>query len=143
MDTDELIVFNSKKTLLSAKKGNQVQFFSHDSVFNEETIKNYKRGLHTNHYQINALQNVMSYHDNRILIVDQMGVFEFNLKADYVVLTQNPKINLVRLIEMVQPKEIIADNSNSYYLIDQWERTCKQKNIPFHATAEKGYYRLK
>ncbi|MCO6162079.1 ComEC/Rec2 family competence protein [Flavobacterium sp. NRK F7] len=141
--TDELIVFNSKKTLLSAKKGNQVQFFSHDSVFNEETIKNYKRGLHTNHYQINALQNVMSYHDNRILIVDQMGVFEFNLKADYVVLTQNPKINLVRLIEMVQPKEIIADNSNFYYLIDQWERTCKQKNIPFHATAEKGYYRLK
>ncbi len=140
---EELIVFNSKKALLSAKEGNQVQFFSNDSVFNEETINNYNRGLHTNRYQIKSLQNVMSYHNNRILIVDQMGVFEFNLKADYVVLTQNPKINLVRLIEMHQPKGIIADNSNSFYLVDQWKTTCRQKNIPFHATAEKGYYRLK
>ena len=40
-------------------------------------------------------------------------------------------------------KQIIADNSNSFYLVNQWKKTCEQEKIPFHATAEKGFYRLK
>ncbi|NHN28204.1 ComEC family competence protein, partial [Flavobacterium jejuense] len=73
------------------------------------------------------------FQGKRILIVDSSSVYVNNEKPDLVLLSQSPKLNLVRFI---------ADNSNSFYLVNQWEVTCKQEKIPFHATAEKGFYRL-
>jgi competence protein ComEC len=57
-------------------------------------------------------------------------------------LTQNPKINLLRLIQDVSPKEIIADKSNYKNNIKRWETTCRKEKIPFHAIAEKGFYKI-
>ncbi|NHN28201.1 ComEC family competence protein, partial [Flavobacterium jejuense] len=82
------------------------------------------------------------FQGKRILIVDSSSVYVNNEKPDLVLLSQSPKLNLVRLIKTLHPKQIIADNSNSFYLVNQWEVTCKQEKIPFHATAEKGFYRL-
>ena len=42
-----------------------------------------------------------------------------------------------------EPKEIIADKSNHKKTIKRWEATCRKEKIPFHAVAEKGFYRLK
>jgi competence protein ComEC len=42
----------------------------------------------------------------------------------------------------LHPKIIIADASNSYAIQKMWSMTCIKKNIPFHSTSEKGYYRL-
>ncbi len=43
---------------------------------------------------------------------------------------------------MIKPQQIIADGSNYKSYIKLWKTTCEQEKIPFHATAEKGYYRL-
>ena len=58
-------------------------------------------------------------------------------------MTQSPKINLKRLISKMQPKQIIADGSNYKSYIKLWKTTCEEEKIPFHATDEKGFYRLK
>ena len=52
-------------------------------------------------------------------------------------------MNLDRLIKTTQPKVIIADKSNYKNSIKRWEATCRKAKIPFHAIAEKGFYRLK
>jgi competence protein ComEC len=77
------------------------------------------------------------------LVIDDSGYFKIGINPDVVVLIDNPKINLERVIKELQPKTIIADNSNSFYRINQWKQTCEQEKIPFHATAEKGFYRIK
>ena len=72
-----------------------------------------------------------------------MGIYKTSIRPEIIVLTQNPKINLTRLIQDIKPKEIIADKSNYKNTVKRWEATCRKEKIPFHAIAEKGFYRLK
>jgi len=55
-----------------------------------------------------------------------------------VVLRQSPKINLERLINVLQPKQIIADASNYKNRVVNWKFICDKKGIPFYYTGENG-----
>jgi competence protein ComEC len=70
-------------------------------------------------------------------------VYTTKQKTEIIVLIQSPKINLKRLISTIKPEQIIADGSNYKSYIKLWKTTCEQEKIPFHATAEKGFYILK
>ena len=76
-------------------------------------------------------------------MVDSLGIYKTSITPEIIILTQNPKINLSRLIQDIKPKEIIADKSNYKNTVKRWEATCRKEKIPFHAIAEKGFYRLK
>lgn len=79
-----------------------------------------------------------------MLVIDSIGIYNIKeLHPDVVILTNSPKIHLNRLIETLQPKQIIADGSNYRSYLDKWELTCKQKKIPFHRTDKKGAYIFK
>jgi competence protein ComEC len=83
----------------------------------------------------------MNIHSKKLLIIDNSGIYKnISYKADFVLLTQSPKINLQRLIEEFNPKMIIADGSNykSYTLL--WEKTSKKNNTKFHSTGEDGAF---
>jgi competence protein ComEC len=77
------------------------------------------------------------------LVIDSVGIYKTSLKPSVVILTQNPKINFERFIKEIQPTLIIADRSNYKKNIRAWKATCHKAKIPFHAIAEKGFYRLK
>jgi competence protein ComEC len=36
----------------------------------------------------------------------------------------------------------VADKSNSYTSLKRWKATCLKYKIPFHAIAEKGFYKM-
>lgn len=142
---EEWIVFNVKRnTLIGQRQGNEVSLYSNDSVATKsKMLHSY---LVANFSQIKdkkTLQHTAYFKENKILILDSLGVFPQNIKPDIVVLTQSPKINLDRMLLDLKPKIVIADGSNYKSLLTQWERSCKKQKIPFHATAEKGYFQLK
>lgn len=139
----ELVVFNSKKTLVSIKNNKSIIFLTNYKESNSRFIMDYTRGAFNDKNKTIVLQNCMSYDNKRILVVDSFSIYKTSLKPDIVLLTQGPKINLERLIKELKPNQIIADNSNPFYKIKEWEETCNKEKIPFHATAEKGFYRLK
>ena len=89
------------------------------------------------------MRNVISFKSKRILVIDSLGIYKTSIHPEIIVLTQKPKINLTRLINEVKPKLILADKSNYKNTIKLWEATCRKEKIPFHAIAEKGFYRLK
>ena len=62
--------------------------------------------------------------------------------SDAILLINNPKINLDRVIQDCNPKLIIADGSNSKFNVRLWKATCEKEKIPFHNTVEKGFYKL-
>ena len=74
--------------------------------------------------------------------MDSLGVYPAVLRPDIVVFTQSPKINFDRFLQTVKPKMVIADASNFRTLQKLWKATCLKEKIPFHATGEKGFYRL-
>ncbi|PTT13210.1 competence protein ComEC, partial [Flavobacterium sp. HMWF030] len=75
-------------------------------------------------------------------IIDSSGIYKNKIQPEILLLTQSPKINLDRLLQNMHPKIIITDASNSNSIVRNWKTTCLKKNIPFHATSEKGFYKL-
>lgn len=139
----ELVVFNEKSTLIGIKNQNSVIAFSDIPENHNVTLNHYTRGTFSDSLRIFPMQNAISFQNKRILVVDSLGIYKTSIRPEIIVLTQNPKINLTRLIQEIKPKEIIADKSNYKNALKTWEATCRKEKIPFHAIAEKGFYRLK
>lgn len=139
----ELVIFNEKSTLIGIKNQNSVIAFSDIPENHNATLNHYTRGTFSDSLRIFPMQNAISFQNKRILVVDSLGIYKTSIRPEIIVLTQNPKINLTRLIQEIKPKEIIADKSNYKNALKTWEATCRREKIPFHAIAEKGFYRLK
>ncbi|ESU29632.1 hypothetical protein FLJC2902T_01040 [Flavobacterium limnosediminis JC2902] len=140
----EFIVFNNKKsTLLTEKRNNLIRVYTNDTLPQKnQNLKSYNRGNFNLDIEIRPLQNVVLFEEQKILVIDSLGIYTLKQKPDILLLTQSPKINLNRLIEVIQPKVIIADATNYKSYISRWKATCGTKKIPFHATAEKGFYKI-
>ena len=139
----ELVVFNEKSTLIGIKNQNSVIAFTDIPENHNTTLNHYTRGTFSDSLRIFPMQNAISFQNKRILVVDSLGIYKTSIPPEIIILTQNPKINLSRLIHKIKPKVIIADKSNYKNIVKRWEATCRKEKIPFHAIAEKGFYRLK
>lgn len=139
---NEFVVFNvMKHNLFVETKNNSAVFYTDDFTNSKQTIETYSRGKFVKNYRVEPVKNVYAF-KKKILCIDSLGVYNTKQKPEVVVLTQSPKINLKRLINTIKPKQIIADGSNYKSYVKLWKVTCEQEKIPFHATAEKGFYRL-
>ncbi len=145
---NELIVFHaSKKTIIIERQGKLAEVFA-DSIILTNINKNkmLSNFLVSNFMEIKEktqLDNVLFYNNHRILIVDSLAIFSKHLKPDVAIITQSPKFNFERFLEVTQPKIIVADGSNYKSYVKRWQETCLKRKIPFHATAEKGFYTVK
>ncbi|MGX7667479.1 ComEC/Rec2 family competence protein [Flavobacterium pedocola] len=142
---NEFVVFNNKKTsLLAEKRNNTILVYTDEpQAAQNQNLKVYNRGNFNQRLEIHPLENTAFYKDKRILIVDSTGIYNsLTKKPEIVLLTQSAKINLERLILTLHPKQIIADGSNYRKTVVRWKATCEKEKIPFHATAEKGFYRI-
>lgn len=143
----ELVVFNSKKnTLIAERNGENVSLYAQDSLLEvaqkNKILTEYLMGNFSHLTSKKKLQNLIYFNENKILILDSLGVYPKNIRPDIVVITQSPKINLERFLQTTKPKMVIADASNYKTIQKLWKATCLKTKIPFHATAEKGFYRL-
>ena len=143
----EWIVFNSwKNTLITERNGNEVAVYGNDSITNKiafnTSLKSYLIANNSKVNSINKIQNLYYFKDKKILVIDSLGIYSKEINPDIIILRQSPKINLERLIEINRPKLIVADASNFKTTIQLWKGICAKKKIPFHATAEKGFYRV-
>ena len=143
----EWIVFNSKKnTLIAERSGSNVTLYANDSLLQSnsenQSFNTYLVGNFSHRVAAKKMKNTFFFNDKRILIIDSAGIYPKQQHLDIIVLTQSPKINLERLIQISQPKEIIADASNYKSFQKRWKASCIKANIPFHSTSEKGYYIL-
>ena len=144
---NEWIVFNVKKnTLITERIGEGVTTFCNDSiqkeVTNNPTLKSYLVANFSAITTSKKLQNLYYFKNKKILIIDSLGVYRKEMKPDFIVIIQSPKLNLDRLLQMYKPEMIVADASNFKTYIKVWEATCRKEKIPFHATGEKGFFRL-
>ncbi|MBQ0909368.1 ComEC family competence protein [Flavobacterium sp. F-328] len=142
----EMIVFNTQKnTLISKRYGNIIFAYSKSDVKNNSSLNTLKSYEQANFSKINSVQplkNVLFYKGKKIFILDSSAVWSPKVKPDILLLTQSTKVNLDRVLIQLHPKIVIADGSNYKKARWKWEQSCQKKNIPFHATAEKGYFKL-
>jgi competence protein ComEC len=143
----EMVIFNSKKnTLIAERKGSKICLYASDSLLKKsnqnQTLTSYAMGNFGHIETRRKLKNLLYFNGNRILILDSLGVYPKDICPDIVLLTQSPKINLERFLQNSKPKVVVADASNFKNIQKLWNATCQKYKIPFHATAEKGFYRI-
>ena len=144
---NELVVFHSNKnTLITERNGENVTLFANDSLLKNvpknKILSGYLMGNFSHLASKKKLENLLYFKDKKILIVDSLGVYPTSIRPDIVVFTQSPKINFERFLQTTKPKMIVADASNYRTYQKLWKATCLKEKIPFHATGEKGFYRL-
>lgn len=142
---NQLIVFHkSRNSLIAQVSRNKIvvanDFDSITSAKNK-IIKNYAVGNHIKNIEKDSLKPIYIIKNKTLLVIDSLGAYNVKaFKPDYILLRQSPKINLNRLIDSIQPKQIIADGSNYKSYIEQWEALCKKRKLPFHQTSKKGAF---
>jgi competence protein ComEC len=143
----EWIVYNSRKnTLITDRKGKTTTLYTNDNSLKSTAQNNLINSYLTAHFTTiktrKKIPNIAFFKGEKILILDSMGLYPKNINPTILVLTQSPKINLDRLFQNMKLKIVVADASNSKTIQKLWERSCEKQKIPFHATAEKGFYSL-
>jgi competence protein ComEC len=143
----ELVIFNSKKSsLIAERKGESIILYANDSLLKtahkNKTLASYLMGNFSSLKTKKRLQNVIFFDGNKILIVDSLGIYPKDIRPDIVVFTQSPRINFERFLQITKPKIVVADASNFRTIQKHWKATCLKEKIPFHATGEKGFYKL-
>ena len=144
---NELLVFQSRySSLFLERKSNAVTVFSslQDSlaVQLDRNIQSYNVANGTEVKGIELIPNLMYFKNKKVLILDSTSVYVPELKPQVLVIMQSPKINFERILKEYKPEIVIADASNYKNFLQKIKNTCEQQKIPFHAVAEKGFYRI-
>lgn len=112
-------------------------------LLNKTMLVNYAINNHISAIKEDSMLPVYKMNNKWLLIIDSLGLYKVSsFKPDLILLRNSPKINLVRIIDSLKPKLIIADGSNYKSYVKRWEATCKNKKIPFHHTYKKGAFVL-
>lgn len=142
-NNEEFLIFSKpKSSLLIERKGSEITLISNSDETNNLSLNNYATAQSSKIVSHKKLQNLYIYNNKKIVLIDSSGVYLPKSKPDILVLIQSPKVNLERIIQHYKPKQIVADESNYKSYVELWKKTCKKEKIPFHAVAEKGYFKV-
>ncbi|WP_149274705.1 ComEC/Rec2 family competence protein [Pareuzebyella sediminis] len=128
-------------SILVYQNGSSLDAKVENKIKSKRIITDYSiaEGISTTNYS--PLENSYQWKDRQILILDSPGIVApVEKRIDYLVLTQSPKVNLERVIDILNPKIILADGSNFRTYVNRWQETCSKRQIPFHFTGKKGSY---
>ncbi len=138
-----LVLHQTTNSVLLHQSGTSLNVYCQDSTKTQRIVTDYQIGERTTSVTYNSILNSYIWKNKSLLILDSTGVYPTAQKeVDYLLLTQSPKINLERVIDSLQPKQIIADGSNYRSYRNRWQRTCAKRKLPFHYTGEKGSFVL-
>jgi competence protein ComEC len=90
-----------------------------------------------------GLGNNFMFHNKRIVIINSLpdikGTFT-KLKVDYLVISNNPKLQINVLKQLYEPGCIIIDGSNSYYKTKKWMAEFRKAGLPAYSVKESGAF---
>jgi len=144
--SQQWIVFNvHRETLVGVQQGTQLKVFASNptSLKSNTILETYLTGSYRTLEQKIPLKNVFHHDQKTLIILDEDAIYPINAPPHPILLlSHSPSLNLERIIDRVQPDQIIVDGSNYPSEVAQWEKTCKSHNIKFHYTVRDGAFLL-
>lgn len=138
-----VVLQQTANTVLLHQKGHKLTAMARDTAKSKYLVSAYKIGEQLKSHQFQDLVPGYRIGEDYWYVIDSLGIYPpANNTSPVLLVTQSPKINMERLLDSVQPKQVIADGSNYLSYIHRWKKTCLQKEIPFYATSEEGAFLL-
>jgi len=137
------ILHKNRNSIVAIEHQNKVQILhnSNETILSEWPIKNWGKTTNKDFIE-NQLPAIFEFNSMKFIIVDSLGLYPKSIGAN-IILTQNAKIKLNRLLDSLKPKMIIADGSNYKQMVQLWKISCEKREIPFYSTFEKGAIEFK
>ncbi|MDR5591954.1 ComEC/Rec2 family competence protein [Christiangramia sp. SM2212] len=140
-DSEIVIFHKSRQSVITVKNSNHLDIYSAVDKSDLSLIKDYTRERNIKSEELKSMPEIFYLADQLTLIIDTAENYAIpNFKPDLIILQNSPKVNLERIIDELNPKEIIADGSNYNSIVKRWKSSSQNKKIPFHHTGEKGAY---
>ncbi len=113
--------------------------------------------LDSAHYSMSIKPNIVSYNNTEMHVLpfnyvrsDKVKFLTLNkkfktpreMKGVTHILVSNNSIPDEEFFDRIKPKILIADASNSYWVVRKLERMCEEMQIQFHSTRDKGAFIL-
>ena len=83
--------------------------------------------------------------DKKILLIDRPVIFqpqEQKINVDYIIISENPKLDIARLAQVFNCGVFIFDGSNSLWKIAEWKKVCEQLHLRCYSVPEQGAFVL-
>lgn len=141
----EFIVFHkSRNSVIGIRAGEQL-LVHHDldslGIQKSNFITSYRIGENVDQVFNNKIPSFFEFEKQQILVIDSLGIYQLiGLKNPIVILQYSPKINLERLIKMINPKQIIANGNNYKTFVNRWKVICENEKTPFYYTGINGAF---
>ncbi|MET7030467.1 ComEC/Rec2 family competence protein [Sediminicola luteus] len=136
-----IILHQTRNSVLFHRIGNNLSISTTNNIKAESLQEDYNTAERIETVNHVPLKNAYNIQDQQLYILDSTGMYPpKGYQPDLILVTQSPKLNLIRFIDSIKPKQIIADGSNYRSDVLRWQRTCEQKKVPFHYTGEKGAF---
>lgn len=141
--TDQFIVFQQwGLSQIGIRSKDSLHVYQNKtSDFSQQTLNDYSTGERLNGIGYQKIPKILEFDGQLILILDRSGQYP-TTNVDVVLLTQNTEVALDRMLEVLQPKWVVADGSNYKGPINRWRATCRQQGIRFFCTPESGAFVL-
>jgi len=144
-EKNEFVVFQeTANSVFMHRKNEKVIVYENSKTLNRSIsrpVKSYVLGNNLDISERKPIKNYFKSEKTTILIIDSLGIYHpLKIHPEMVILTQSPKINLDRLIKIIQPKIIIADGSNYKSYVNRWQKTCEKEQINFYDTSKMGAF---
>lgn len=144
---EEFIVFNKQRTSIFTERiGDKVTVFTSENLENNANsnlvLKSYLVANYCAIQKKKTIPNLLYFKNKKILVIDSSGAYLEKERPDILLLINSPKINLDRVFQNWKPQKVVVDGSNFKSYCKAWKATCEKEKIPFHDTAEKGFFKL-
>ena len=141
--SSKLILFHSyQNTLLVERQGNDIRTFSRENTpYLQRLVQDFSLLEGGEKIAEVGLQNAYQWGGNRLLVLDSTTQnLPDSEPSTHIILTQNAKVNLDRILQAHPNAKILADGSNYPSMVALWRTSCEKKKRIFHYTGEKGAY---
>ena len=152
----KIVFYNiSRHTAIDFIDGNSYQFYGDSMLTNTASAENFYLKPTRNFFRADDRKEKLpalsqqgffwQFSGKKIMVIDSAIAFEpaaIKIRADVLLISGNPKINIADIICAVSPAVIVFDASNNLWKIGQWKKECEQLHLRSHNMAEAGAFVL-
>ena len=125
------------------QQGTHLQYFSSNTESTTNIFTDFSNSrIHKSTVELFLNKAYLQKHLNILILDKGDSLYAAKFEPDYILLRNNPKINVERLLKYYSPKILIADGTNAPWNTLQWRKTCKEKKINFHETRVEGALKI-
>lgn len=156
----QLIIYNiPKSSVMAIQKGRKCMIYADSSTKETKSYERYVSGSHfksrIKYHELRSLDsigpmedstisNLVVFSNKSLFIIDHRALIPSNkTHFNYVFIRNNPSISITELTKYLDFDTLIWDQSNKYWILNDWTKECDSLHLPYFDIQKKGAFIIK